>query len=606
MGAPIGDQSFCRAFLQAAVEDAEEGLRRLSFMPKRQHRLAMIQQSFARRLNHIQRLVPTNTPELIDLLVRYDDALATAVSDLLQGRGTFTALARRLTFHPAGLGGLGVESAVARADAAYLSSVTSASTRLAIAVPLRADLYAPQRGLPVVVAAAAALQRLTDHYPEVSTLIDRISAKDEPQRVQAKIMAIVQAATHDRLMGELPNREAAQVASAAEAPYLVTIVPNGDPSLELTNDQLASALARRLCVPQLINQASNAQADHTFAQCTQCHKCHAREHLDEPLMCRVNGMSGRTRWHNCVQREIGAFINSTGHHNRLEPPGVDPTSGKRADGECNSLKPGGLSVFWDVNTCVVATGDDKHDGPESAFPGLTVDVHEHEKTRYHAREIEAHREGDEFVPLVLDTNAAWGPQALDLFRRFARATDDPAATLAYRLRRLAVTTARELHHIMHGGLRTRNTAGHDPPPAPHDAHTGGAGPGTDDDFGLPGGPLEGVERWIGDDRLREGGREEGGEGDAAGSGAMEVEAGAVPAAVGGGVQTGGRRQGEDGGEGGRGGGHHRHHVFTDHHTNPHTCTDTDCTAGRAMLGVGAGDGADEFCRGGATSPVART
>ena len=74
------------------------------------------------------------------------------------------------------------------------------------------------------------------------------------------------------------------------------------------------------------------------------------------MTCYLVGNPARTRWHNSVQHEVGAFVNSVGHHNRFEPPGVDPDSGKRADGECNSLKAGGNSVYWDVNTYVATTG----------------------------------------------------------------------------------------------------------------------------------------------------------------------------------------------------------------------------------------------------------
>ena len=92
--------------------------------------LALVQQSFAKRLTHIQRLVPTNAPHLTGVLRQYDDRLAAAAADLVIDRGVFHEQARVLTFLPAGLGGLGIESSLARADAAYLSSYLSATTRL--------------------------------------------------------------------------------------------------------------------------------------------------------------------------------------------------------------------------------------------------------------------------------------------------------------------------------------------------------------------------------------------------------------------------------------------------------------------------------------------
>ena len=134
------------------------------------------------------------------------------------------------------------------------------------------------------------------------------------------------------------------------------------------------------------------------------------------------------------------------------PPGVDPDSGKRADGECNSLLPGGNSVYWDVNTYAVTTGTDA-DAREATFPGLAADKHEYAKTRKHAAAIFANRQGDQFVPLVVSDAGSWGPQAMAFFSRLARTTEAPARTLQYRLRRLAVVTAKGVHDIMHSGVR---------------------------------------------------------------------------------------------------------------------------------------------------------
>ena len=109
-------------------------------------------------------------------------------------------------------------------------------------------------------------------------------------------------------------------------------------SLDLSNAQLSTTLARRLCIPQLTHPSLSDAAEQTNV-CPTCQQRHANGHLDQALVCYSCGNSGRTRWHNNVQHEVGAFINSVGHHSRLEPPGVDPNSGKRADGECNSPAP---------------------------------------------------------------------------------------------------------------------------------------------------------------------------------------------------------------------------------------------------------------------------
>ena len=85
---------------------------------------------------------------------------------------------------------------------------------------------------------------------------------------------------------------------------------------------------------------------------------------------------------------------------------------------------------------------------------VTADKHEYAKTWKHAN-----RQGDQFVPLVVSDAGSWGPQAMAFFSRLARTTEAPARTLQYRLRRLAVVTAKGVHDIMHGGVRLSRAAG---------------------------------------------------------------------------------------------------------------------------------------------------
>ena len=128
-GAPIGHDGFVCAYLAAAVTEAKAGLKRLSYMESKQHKLIMLRMSFCRKFMHIQRLVATSA--YADILRDYDDCLVAAVEDLLVGRGRFTDLSRTKVHLPAALGGIGVDSAAARADACYYSSFTSAYFRLA-------------------------------------------------------------------------------------------------------------------------------------------------------------------------------------------------------------------------------------------------------------------------------------------------------------------------------------------------------------------------------------------------------------------------------------------------------------------------------------------
>ena len=90
----------------------------------------MLRMCCCRKLQHLQRLVPTAGHA--DLLCGYDDSLVAVVEDLLVGRGCFTKLAATKVHIPTALGGLGIESAAAHADAGYISSFQSAHHRLAV------------------------------------------------------------------------------------------------------------------------------------------------------------------------------------------------------------------------------------------------------------------------------------------------------------------------------------------------------------------------------------------------------------------------------------------------------------------------------------------
>ena len=83
-GAPIGTAAFVRAFLEAAVGEATAALKRLSYLESNQHKLIMLRMSFCRKLQHVQRLVPTW--DHADLLRAYDASLVAAVEDLLQSQ----------------------------------------------------------------------------------------------------------------------------------------------------------------------------------------------------------------------------------------------------------------------------------------------------------------------------------------------------------------------------------------------------------------------------------------------------------------------------------------------------------------------------------------
>ena len=72
---------------------------------------------------------------------------------------------------------------------------------------------------------------------------------------------------------------------------------------------------------------------------------------------------------------------------------------------------------------------------------------------------------------------------MEFFSRLARTTEAPARTLQYRLRRLAVVTARGVHDIMHSGVRM-SLRGGGVGPRPGQAPPGAAWEADDETDGI--------------------------------------------------------------------------------------------------------------------------
>ena len=197
-GAPIGSAAFVRAFLAAAVAEAKAGLERLAYLESSQHKLIMLCMSFCRKIQHVQRLV--HTADHADILRDYDDYLVAAVENLLVGRGRFTELATLEVHIPAALGGLGVESVAARADACYYSSFTCAYFRLPDIDPgwhdgeLYDSVAGGHHGPTAAYGYAAAALRLRA-TPGMAALMEKLTVHDRPRRAQpqGKIMNLIHA-----------------------------------------------------------------------------------------------------------------------------------------------------------------------------------------------------------------------------------------------------------------------------------------------------------------------------------------------------------------------------------------------------------------------------
>ena len=453
-GGPIGTPAFVRAFLQAAVDTTATSFRRLALMERRQDRLIMLRQSLSKKLQHVQRLVPTH--EHADILRAYDDQLQLAVQTLTFGKGAFTEHAADLVSLPASLGGLGIESAVQRADAAYYSSFHTANLRLSTLCPAwAASCY--DEAHPAAAAYRLALGRLLAH-PGMAELLGRVTVQDRPLRLQGKIMLLLQALRHERLARSLPDVQATVLHASAQAPHLVSITATSDPGLVLSDDVLSTALAQRLSLTQI--PSSFTDAAETKTSCPSCGKSHITPYLTDAITCYDRGNRSRTAWHDGVLRVLHAIVLACGHQATVEPPGVASDSARRTDLRIPGLLPGGATVWVDVRTYCRSRGKTSRD--EAAFPGTLCDTFEAAKVRHHLPAIRANNPADAFYAFVLDEHGAIGPQGLDLLDLlFTKAAKGSSVALkTYWMRRLAVVTARRVHAILFGQVRgfTRSKA----------------------------------------------------------------------------------------------------------------------------------------------------
>ena len=469
-GGPIGSPAFVRKFIRAAIDKASLGLSRLSYMDSCQHRLIMLRMSFCKRVQHIQRLVPTH--DHLDLLRPYDELLTRAVSDLTLGKGTFHELAGQLLHLPAPLGGLGVDSVAARADATFYSSFLTASIRLSA---LDDNWFASTYGSShaSLDASQAAKTRLL-HTHGMSDLLPKISAHDPPRRVQGKIMNLINRAEFNRLSRVLPDREATVLHSSANSPHLVSISATSDPSLQVANAPFSTFLARRLCITQLPTSSSTDAALSTSHPCPNCGKNHANAHLDQALYCYDSGNPGRFGWHTDFNRTMYALQKACNTHAQYEPGSVASANASqvRCDGRNDTVLPGTAAAHFDVRTATIT--QPKTATIEAAFPGITTDRLETAKIRKHAPPIRANNPADKFYPIVVNEFGGIGPMGQDFLDLVFRHANNPSMMKTYWQRRLAVNTCNGLHNCLFRptrGSRTRESSPLPPDTVSHPEHS---------------------------------------------------------------------------------------------------------------------------------------
>ena len=439
MGAPLGPIEFQRAFLERGVTHAISVMRRVSRLHKLQDRLAMLRLSFSKRFGHLQRLIDTGGDQpMLHLMEKWDDAVMASTADLVSDRGDLNEPARRIAALPPGLGGLGIESAAARATPAFYASFTTCKGALTTLRPRLAPVYSLLH-LPGITQVTAAHVRLLE-IPKVAALLSKIDGSPQPvRRLQGKLTALIQMETHRLLLGELDDRTRALVQSAASNPHLVCALPKTDSSLRRDNGVISCTLARRLGIPQHL---SFVDVNRCQNPCSNCMRFHCGPHLDESLYCAHNPQR-LTRWHNPITSVLTDCARAHGFSVSTDK-GHDPNSGRRTD---IIIAFGTRRVFVDTRT-VVSVHPDAY-VEESVFPGLGLDKGEDEKVKKHGGYLGIHYPNDAFVPFVIDEQGGVAPSGRALLERIFATSPHPVASKTYWLRRLAACSAQCLHDMMH-------------------------------------------------------------------------------------------------------------------------------------------------------------
>ena len=440
MGAPLGPIEYQRAYLAATIQHATVSLRRVARMHHTQDRFTLLRLSFSKKFGHLQRLVDTHSdPIMLSHMEHWEDAIMASTADLVCDRGTMSEVARRIAALPPGLGGLGIESASARATPAFYASFKTSTTALVLLHPRLKPLYQPQSNLHAVDQANQALARLTQ-VPKMRELMQRVESTPTPsRRYQGKLTSLIMAETHRLLLGELDDRSAGLLHSSSLNPHLFCAIPKSDPGLRLANKVFSCALARRLCIPQ--HMTFNPSSIECNLPCSACYEHHCNRHLDQALFCVKRA---RLReWHNPITEVLYRLLRAHGFTVHKDP-GHDLTSQTKTDG---IVEFGPIRVFIDTRTVVAI--QPKSYAAEAVYPGTSLDNCEAEKIQKHAGYLRANCPKDEFVPFTMDEQGAMGEAAQFFLDRVFLTSDCPVASKTYWLRILAAENARCLYTMLH-------------------------------------------------------------------------------------------------------------------------------------------------------------
>ena len=405
---------------------------------------------------------------------RVDSAYRDHVQGLVQ-HTYLTDRAWRIATTPGSLGGMGLRTWADTADAAYLASYAYSRS----IVPSLFPHLGPAFANPFVVgadasslsasaaAAARANGRLvaedagcTAHLAALAPVPLGALASDSGsvhglQRRCSELLHATRVRHHFQGLGV---RDRAEHFSHAGDPYFPSCSPTA-PDLTISSDLFSIATARRLLL-----QITTCSCE--VKRCVVCNSSDVDEMGDHSLRCAADSNPlRRTEWHDASYWVWHQLFRMAGWESRMEVTGaLIGDSNKRPD-IMIFRGVGGSDVFIDFITCLPTKADVVNSA--ASTPGHAADLGAAKKMGDWLDLVQ--RQGDEFVPIAVESGGRVHEDALDLLSEACGAIGgspgERQALLTYWRQRVSMANARGVAAVIKA--RTPLCTGVHHPVQPH-------------------------------------------------------------------------------------------------------------------------------------------
>jgi hypothetical protein len=378
LGAPIGTDAHCAAFVSQCVARAERSLEALRKVRDPQVALTLLRNcSGFCTFVHALRTTPPSIP-LLHTTTRFDNAVLRTFDSFF---GPLPAACHSQVRRAVRIGGVGIRAATDHHNAAYYSSVQTCA-RLDKWDPLHAtSVTATQSALAITLSTA--IDKLPTAQKELSNRIEELLFEE----------ALAQATVVDAA------RQLAQ--SGPQAAAWLSVLPNREAGFAFTPTEFTLLVRWWLGQPVFSS----------VAPCRQCGDANNDEHGYHALVCRCWG--GRIYRHHALANVLTTFLKCA-HHN--------PQREKSFDG---STRPADVYLpHWELGKPLALDLAVTHPLQPNALssagisePGSWASVYAKTHKAKQGPPLEAL--GVDFAPLVVETLGSWDPPAFELLNRFA-------------------------------------------------------------------------------------------------------------------------------------------------------------------------------------------